>query len=104
MAALRRHAQTVRETAGAIEQAHAAAQTVVLGNGAFGILCQALPMMFGGLAESVSDAIGRAGAHYGEQAEGLVATADAYDRADDRSSETVQRVGSGLAGGAGAGA
>lgn len=102
-AALRRHVDDLRSTGRAVEQAHDAARTVVLGDSAYGILCRVLPMMFGGLGETVSDAVGLAARHYTEQADALASTVSAYERADERSDGSVRSAGSGLPGAAGAG-
>ena len=75
---LRAHASSVGSIGDGFQQAQDAANTVVLGGAAFGILCQVLPLMFGDLQSVVAEHIGSAGTHLKEMAENLIDSAVDY--------------------------
>jgi hypothetical protein len=82
--AILRHAATVDEVSAGVAQGRAAAGTVSLGHGAYGLLCQIVPALLEPVQESTITALGEAADALRNAAEDLRATARDYIGSDQR--------------------
>jgi hypothetical protein len=91
--ALRRHASSVDDVAGAVRTAQNAARHVRLGGAAYGQLCQALPVMLEPLHDLADRVIAEALSSLDETAYALRAVARSYDAVDEAAGRRIGRSG-----------
>jgi Excreted virulence factor EspC, type VII ESX diderm len=92
-ARLEAHAATLDEVAAAVTTAADAIRTVTLDTSAYGVFCQALPLMLRPLQEQVGAAVQASGRQIDAAAGGVRTNAANYRAADDASAALLDRIG-----------
>jgi hypothetical protein len=92
-AALERHAGAVDEVAGRVEQARDAGASVVVGAGAYGVLCGFLPMLLEPAQRQAVRTLTEVATGLRTGASGVRAAARSYVRLDGASAEAYLRIG-----------
>ena len=87
------HADAVDTVAGRVDQAGSAGSTVVLGSGAYGLLCAFVPALIDSVQRTVVDLLADSAVELRRSALGVGKVARAYTRADADVATTYDRTG-----------
>jgi hypothetical protein len=91
-AALERHAGLVDDVAGIVEQARDAGASVLVGSGAYGVLCTFLPLLLEPAQRQTVDTLAEAATALRTTANAVRTAAGSYARLDDGNATAYRRI------------
>jgi hypothetical protein len=90
---LRDHANRIDQIGSSVKEASAAASSVNLDSGAFGVMCAFLPPILSSFTPTNASAIGSAASNLGSAAEAVRAMADDYRDSDQAAADVMNILG-----------